>query len=43
MTFTLALSDHPAFYDPELVRHRTNESTGIVEFDLYVGYRAEAA
>ncbi len=42
-TFTLALSDHPAFYDPELVRHRTNEQTGVVEFDLRVGYREETA
>ncbi len=37
--FTLALSDHPAFYDPELVRHRVNERTGVVGFDLHVGYR----
>lgn len=36
--FTLALSDHPAFHDPELVRHRVKEDDGVVQFDLRVGY-----
>lgn len=36
--FTLALSDHPAFHDPELVRHRVKEDSGLVHFDLRVGY-----
>lgn len=41
--FTLALSDHPAFYDPELVRHRLNDRTGVVGFNLHVGYRRETS
>lgn len=41
--FTLSLGSHPAFYDPELVRHRVRERTGLVEFDLRVGHRGEVS
>lgn len=36
--FTLALSDHPAFHDPELVRHRVKGGGELVQFQLRVGY-----